>query len=209
MTHYLFTLPAPCVVDTLSSLIDKNAEFCFFATFLALGLKWDMGNSLDWDSVVEDLGPRLYRYFCFRFSNELADDLTQETLVRLVRKVEEGKFDAQKGTLKMLGFGIAHYVALESQKLERHDSIEEWQEVLPSSLDLEQLTIDKDMVHKLREHLHALPDLEHQVLALLVDQGLTLNEISLILQIPEGTIKSHVFRAKKRLLKMFQMESVV
>jgi RNA polymerase sigma-70 factor (ECF subfamily) len=123
--------------------------------------------------------------------------------------VEEGKFDAQKGTLKMLGFGIAHYVALESQKLERHDSIEEWQEVLPSSLDLEQLTIDKDMVHKLREHLHALPDLEHQVLALLVDQGLTLNEISLILQMPEGTIKSHVFRAKKRLLKMFQMESVV
>ncbi len=165
--------------------------------------------NIDWDDIIDDLGPRLYRYFCVRFNSEQADDLTQETLIRLVRKVNEGKFDPNRGSLKMLSFGIAHYVALESKQLDQHDSIEDWQDGLADQHDLEAVTITNNMASKLREKLHLLSSIEQQILSLFVDEELTLHEISIILQIPEGTIKSHIFRAKKKLIQMVQKEGVV
>lgn len=164
---------------------------------------------LNWDKIVEDIGPSLYKYFCVRFNNEQADDLTQETLIRLVRKVEEGKFDPSKGTLKMLGFGIAHYVALEVNQLVRHDSIEDWQDSLDSEVNLEQITITKDAALKVRDKIKKLSNIEQQILSLFVDEELTLSEISLITQTPEGTIKSHIFRAKKKLIALIQKENVL
>lgn len=168
-----------------------------------------MGNHLDWDKVVEDLGPRLFRYFCVRFSNEQADDLTQETLIRLVRKVEDGKFDPDKGTLKMLGFGIAHYVALESKQLDHHDPLEDWDETLSADIDLEKIMIMKDAALKVRELMKNLSGSEQQVLSLFVDEDLTFSEISAVLQMPEGTIKSHIFRAKQKLVTLIHKENVL
>lgn len=165
-----------------------------------------MEKRLDWDGIVEDLGPRLFRYFCVRFSSEQADDLTQETLIRLVRKVDEGKFDPHKGTLRMLGFGIAHYVALESRQLCSHDPIEDWQDTLWSEVDLENVTITKDSAHRVRQYIKNLSAVEQQILSLLIDEDLTSNEISKILQMPDGTVKSHIFRAKKKLVHLIHTE---
>ena len=168
-----------------------------------------MENHLNWDSIVEDLGPRLYKYFCVRFTKEQADDLTQETLIRLVRKVEENKFDPQKGTLKMLAFGIAHYVALESKQLDHHESIEEWQDSLFDEQNIEQTFISHETAYKVREQMKKLSNIEQQILALFIDDELALNEISMILSIPEGTIKSHIFRAKMKLISLIQKESIL
>lgn len=168
-----------------------------------------MENQLDWDNVVEDLGPRLFKYFCVRFSNEQADDLTQETLIRLVRKVDEKKFDPDKGTLKMLGFGIAHYVALEAKQLDIHDSIDDWQDSLVSEENIEQVIITNEIALNVRVQMKNLSNIEQQVLSLLVDEELSLVEIGMILQAPEGTIKSHVFRAKKKLIALVQKENLI
>lgn len=168
-----------------------------------------MENQLNWDSVVEDLGPRLYKYFCVRFTKEQADDLTQETLIRLVRKVEENKFDPEKGTIRMLAFGIAHYVALESKQLDHHESIEEWQDSIFDDQNIEQTIITYETASKVREQMKKLSSLEQQTLSLFIDDELSLNEISKILRMPEGTIKSHIFRAKKKLISLIQKESVL
>ncbi|MCB0368952.1 MAG: sigma-70 family RNA polymerase sigma factor, partial [Bdellovibrionales bacterium] len=142
--------------------------------------------------------------------NEQADDLTHETLIRLVRKAHNGEFDHQRGTLKMLGFGIAHYVALETRKLNlNQESIDDWQDFIIDDVDLEQAAITKDVALKVREKIKFLSDIEQQVISLFVDEELTTNEIALITQIPQGTIKSHIFRAKKKLIEMIQKESVL
>lgn len=168
-----------------------------------------MEDHLDWDNVIEDLGPRLFKYFCSRFTKEQADDLTQETLIRLVRKVEENKFDPKKGTLNMLAFGIAHYVALESNQVDQHVSIDEWQDSLLDEFNIEDTIISYDIAFKVREQMKKLSSIEQQTLSLLIDDELALNEISLILRIPEGTIKSHIFRAKKKLILLIQKESLL
>ncbi len=69
-----------------------------------------------WSNLIENLGPRLYRYFCSSFSRDIADDLVQETLIRLYQKTIDHSFDEQKGTLTCYAFGIAHYVRLEKMK---------------------------------------------------------------------------------------------
>ncbi len=164
---------------------------------------------MDWDKVIEDIGPRLFKYFCVRFSSEQSDDLTQETLIRLVRKVEDKQFNPDKGTLKMLSFGIAHYVALEAKQLDTHDSIEDWSDSLVCEYDLEQLVISQDMIRRVYQHIKKLTNIEQQVLALVVNDELTLVEIAKILSIPEGTIKSHLFRAKQKLIILIQKEKLL
>ncbi len=173
-----------------------------------------MEMSVNWDKVVEDIGPRLFRYFCVRFSKEQSDDLTQETLIRLVRKVENKQFNPDKGTLKMLSFGIAHYVALEAKQLEAkqleaNDSIDDWADSLVSDVDLEQLVISQEMVHRVRQHIKNISDIEQQVLSLFIEDELTIVEIGKILKVPEGTIKSHIFRAKQKLVNLIQKENLL
>jgi RNA polymerase sigma factor (sigma-70 family) len=166
-----------------------------------------MPYEVNWDDLVEDLGPRLYRYFCVRFSREQADDLTQETLIRLVRKVEEGKYDPERGNLSMLGFGIGHFVALEAKQHHTHEPIEDYESVLVANEDIEYQFITKDLALKVKEKIQGLSNIEQQIFSLLVDEELKLADIALIVGMPEGTVKSHVFRAKQKLLKMIQEES--
>lgn len=164
-----------------------------------------MLNEVDWNQTVADLGPRLYRYFCVRFSDEQADDLTQETLIRLVRKVRSGAWRAEQGNLRMFAFGIAHYVALESLPTRILGSLDEVGEDLASdSTNLEDWVISQDQARKVKEHMNSLSPVEQQVLALLVDEEMILAEIAVILGCPEGTVKSHVHRAKKKLMEKFR-----
>lgn len=162
--------------------------------------------SLDWDAVVEDLGPRLYRYFNVRFSPELADDLTQETLIRLVRKTQEGKFDPTLGTLKMLGFGIAHYVALEARRDFLEESLDEHADSLVGDTTLEERTLTKGQAARVRDKIKFLSAIEQQVFALAVDEEFQLADIARLLQLPEGTVKSHLFRSKNKLFKLLTEE---
>lgn len=168
-----------------------------------------METSVNWDKVVEDIGPRLFRYFCVRFSKEQSDDLTQETLIRLVRKVEDNQFNPDKGTLKMLSFGIAHYVALEAKQLEPNDSIDDWADTLVSDVDLERTVISQEMIRRVRQHIKSLSDIEQQILSLFIDDELTIFEIGKILKVPDGTIKSRIFRAKQKLVNLIQKENLL
>lgn len=161
-------------------------------------------DATDWDEVVEDLGPRLYRYFCLRFSPETADDLTQETLVRLVRKFRDGKFDPERGSLRMLGFGIAHYVALESRRESPEEDLAEVAETLVGDTRLEERVSARFEVARLRECIQRLTDVEQQVLSMALEEELPLADIARLLRIPEGTVKSHLFRSKKKLGKFLQ-----
>ena len=178
----------------------------FDATFCSAVPKRGMADALDWDKIVEDLGPRLFRYFCVRFSDELADDLTQETLLRLVRKVQDGKFDPERGSLRMLGFGIAHFAALEASGITHMENLEDHADVLASDENLEQLTIDRDMAGRVRANFAILSPIEQQILSLIVDEEIHLKEVAMILHIPESTVKSHVFRAKRKLTLKIQQE---
>ncbi len=158
-----------------------------------------MAIEIDWNAVAALLGPRLYNYFRRRGFIAQAADMTQETLLRLLEKAEFGEYNPNKGRLDQFAFGIARFVALEQRK--RHPEL---------MLDLESVAvadeekIESDMQTQqyttaLRAAIGELTEAQQDVLWLILDEDLKLDEIALILEIPLGTVKSHVHRAKEQL----------
>lgn len=158
---------------------------------------------MDWNAVVDALGPRLYRYFCGAFLPAIAEDLVQETLLRLVRAARSGTFDPEKGTLTMLAYGIANNVRRETLR-----STGRYLALLTRAAAEPPPGGDphSDAGARLRSSLTVLGDTERQVLLLLIDEELSLTEISSLLDIPVGTLKSYIHRAKHKLRAFFDAE---
>jgi len=161
---------------------------------------------VDWDATVDVLGPKLFRYFCARVHQAHAADLVQETLLRLVQKVDAGQFDPGRGPIVAYAFGIAHFVYKESVKARRLEIVTTVDDAgvaaVASSAPLSDAVAEEHaMTASLRRAISALPDAEQNIITLLLDRDLTLPEIAIIVGMPVGTVKSHIHRAKENLKK--------
>lgn len=156
-------------------------------------------NEIDWDDAVGRLGPPLFSYFRASFPKSIADDLVQETLIRLVRKTRSHEYQSQLGTLKSYAYGIAHFVRLEalraSSKIQYLPDFWDRDLETPESESPDQIVL----VRQLRKAISKLPETQCQIVLLTLDRDLTLPEIAQILSIPLNTIKSHIHRAKAQL----------
>ena len=170
----------------------------------------DIGTSIDWGSIVESLGPRLYRYFCSRFEDVVADDLTQETLVRLVDKFNKGHFDDSRGTIEMFAFGIARFVRLEELKKKNHSYLnEENENSSPDENSLVENFEKASEINLLKSGIAALGEPQQEIMLLMVDKEWNFNEIAKHMEMPLGTIKSHVHRAKKNIFEFISVKKGV
>lgn len=160
-----------------------------------------------WDAIVENLGPHLFRYFMARFNHEQSADLTQETLIRVVQKTKAGQFDPARGNLRMYAYGIAHFVALEAQKLPRLDAGGDFDRA--GDGDLERDAIERQKSAHLRQALRQLDPVQVQIVSLMIDEELTLAQIGILLNMPEGTVKSQVYRAKERLREILSAKESI
>ena len=170
-------------------------------------------DGIDWDEVVEDLGPALFRYFVAAgFSRASASDGVQETLLRLVRLAKEGEYDPKRGSPRMLAFGIARLVKHELyRKVGEHDLYGDPKEFAEhagsaSAFDPTRVPTATDAVYaeredakRLREVIGTLEYPVREIFFLLVDEELKLEEIAGILSIPVGTVKSHIHRGKEKI----------
>lgn len=162
---------------------------------------------MDWNAVVAELGPRLLRYFRgAAFTPEEAADLVQETLIRLLHKVEAGSFDASRGSLAMYAFGVAHFVRLEARKKTRPCPEPETFEAREAHEDSEAMLIQHETRQRLRRALAQLASPQQDIFLLMIDAELTLEQAGAVLRLPLNTVKSHVHRGKARLRELLADE---
>jgi RNA polymerase sigma-70 factor (ECF subfamily) len=141
--------------------------------------------------------------FMLRLSgrSDVAEDMVQEAFVRVIRNIE--RFDARFRFSTWL-FTIArrlyvnhmqkHRPAPDSDRvLEADDPGESpgWHSARGESLRRLRGVID--------EALRALTPLQREVILLFHQQGWSITEIGLHLAMPEGTVKSHLHRARRRM----------
>ncbi len=157
-------------------------------------------SDIAWSQVVRELSPGLLSYFQVVFPREIAADLVQETLLRLVMKVRGGSFQPTVGSLRMYAYGIARLVRLEGRRSEGRVL----HVVDPDQVADERAGAEGDQKRLLRRAIARLKGLEQEVILLLVDRDLTLAEIAALLDVPVGTVKSHVHRAKENLKDMLR-----
>ena len=157
---------------------------------------------MDWNFLVAQLGPRLYRYFHFHGCGDESSDLVQKTLLKLVEKVEDGTWSSDKGSAQQYAFGIALNLKRDWRRFEKKRP-ELWDHTVEGVA--QEIPFPMPISSKL---LGVLSEQDKETLSLSLDAGFTHSEIAEIFGLPLGTIKSILLRAKAKLLKHIQSQEL-
>jgi RNA polymerase sigma-70 factor (ECF subfamily) len=133
-------------------------------------------------------------------SDDAAADLSQDTWMRVLRGVATLRDPAR---LRPWLFGIARRVAMD--RLRR-----QYASPLAAEADLDELPaaesdpgLESDLAW-LEAEVASLPIRERETLALFYLRELTIEEIAASLDVPAGTVKSRLFRARRMLKQQMQ-----
>jgi RNA polymerase sigma-70 factor, ECF subfamily len=169
------------------------------------------GDAPSWEELVRRHARRVYN-LCYRFTgnSSAAEDLSQEVFLRLFRTLasyrpEQGAFPTwlTSVTRNLL---VDHYRRTRRDRLT--DSIDDEatapriQDKRSSTRTPDKLAEDSELGAQVQEGLAKLsPDLREAVI--LRDlHGLDYSEIRIVLQVPEGTVKSRINRGRIELARI-------
>ena len=136
-----------------------------------------------------------------------AEDVVQEALMRGYRGIKRFRGDCPLRiwlSRIVVRVAINHHRSLarrlkrwvffaDLQAVYEDGSVQEFEPPDPAGM------FDREAMLDMRKHLNRLPDEFRMPLVMLAVDGLTIPEIAAILEIPEGTVKSRIFYARKRL----------
>jgi RNA polymerase sigma factor (sigma-70 family) len=146
--------------------------------------------------------PLIHRYVVRRIGREAADDLVAETFLAAFGK--RRRYDPSYSDARPWLYGIATNLVGQHRREEnrqyriRHAAIAE----LDVPGHAERVTADvtaRAMRSQLTAALAGLPDAERDVLVLIAWEQLTYDEAARALEIPVGTVRSRLSRARARL----------
>ncbi|MEM9532182.1 MAG: sigma-70 family RNA polymerase sigma factor [Pseudomonadota bacterium] len=147
---------------------------------------------------------RLVWHIVLRMTGSEADaaDLVQEVFLCVFRKLAQYRFDASLAT--WIG-RIAYSVAVRFLERKRPTA---------ANLDLDELAGSEAEPHRLAERsdaqatvelaLEALPPVPRTIVSLYHLRGLDLAEIARLTDLPVGTVKSHLHRARRRMRQLLE-----
>ena len=137
-----------------------------------------------------------------RLLNEqnLAEEVVQEVFFRLWDTPE--KFDAARGSLRSYLIAQCHGRSVDlirSEQSRRQREVKEHRQRAEAGYDVEHEVWDLAVAEHVREALVDLPDDERKAIELAYFRGHTYREVALILNQPEGTVKSRIRAGMRRM----------
>lgn len=130
---------------------------------------------------------------------EEARDATQEAFFKAYRSLKTFKPGAKFSTWI---FAIAYHACCDRLSRSKRYSNEEFPERADAAPGPEQVAVAGDEARRLRAAIERLPEKYRTVITLYHLQGKQYDEIAAVLQVPIGTVKTHLFRAKDLLRKL-------
>jgi len=133
-------------------------------------------------------------------------ELCQETFLRVHRSLHQYRFDAPlKAWIGQVAWSIARR-HLERKRIPLVDAVDEDGASLLDNIgdghDLEDAIGDGQVQARLHAAIERLPPLQRTILTLYHLDEVPIGEIAGITGLAEGTIKSHLFRSRKRLREL-------
>lgn len=152
-------------------------------------------------ALYQQVEGRVYAFALSRLGNaEAAQDLLHEVLLTVWRRA--GSFQGRSRPLTWI-LGIAHHKIIDALRKSNR-----WQEEPPDETAVDtgapnpfEAVADDQRRSAIRGALEKLSDQHRQVIHLAFFEDLPYTEIARILEIPEGTVKTRMFHAKKTLQK--------
>ena len=141
-----------------------------------------------------------------------AEDIVQEALMRAYRGIKRFRGDCPLRiwlSRIVVRVAINHHRSLvrrlkrwvffaDLEAVHEDGSVQEFEPPDPRWI------FDREALLDIRKHVNRLPDDFRMPLVMLAVDGLTIPEIAAILEIPQGTVKSRIFYARKRLKDTLQ-----
>jgi len=133
---------------------------------------------------------------------DLAEEILQEVILRLWNSPE--RFDSERGSLRAFLLAQVHGRSvdlLRSESSRRRREEREARESTAFGDDIEREVIDLTVSEKVKEVVAGLPTDERQAIELAYFGGHTYRQVAVLLDTPEGTIKSRIRSGLRRLRK--------
>lgn len=165
-----------------------------------LAVRCQLGEPAAFEELVALLHLRLWGYLVRLVGDRtVAEDALQETWLRVLRGVSRLR---ERDRLFSWVFGIARRVAMDGLRRRRVvvDLDDAAVQQLAAAEEPDELEDQSLLVH---EGLLELPLLEREVLTLFYLEELSLRQVSEVVGVPEGTVKSRLFRARRMLHERF------
>ena len=122
-----------------------------------------------------------------------AEEVTQEVFLDLWRKPE--KFDARRGTLRSFLLARTHGKSVDvvrSEEARKRREERTTREAATASYDIDHEVWDMAVADQVKDALGALPDELRRPIELAYFGGRTYQEVAVMLDQPEGTVKSRI-----------------
>ncbi len=136
---------------------------------------------------------------CRRYTSNLSDakDMLQNTYIQIFKNLK--KFDPNKGHLDAWLAKIAINEALQLLRKRKTQLIKEAHSAEQFELSATPSILEKLQADDVLQLLHEIPEIYRVVFNLNIVEGFSHQEIAELLDIPIGTSRSHLSRAKKAL----------
>ncbi len=166
----------------------------------------------EFSSLIDEYGNSIYR-FCqgMTYTVEDAEDLYQQTFLTAFEK--RHKIDKSNNPKAYLMTIASNLWKSHKSSYARHERIaptvsydDMEHEVPDDSADIDESIIRSDEEQMLRNNIDRLPEKLKQVVVMFYSSELSIEDISKVLHIPKGTVKSRLHNAKEQLRIMMERE---
>ena len=156
---------------------------------------WREGDEAAGVALLERSFPRLYRFFRNKLEGDVRD-LVQQTLMRCVADRDRFRGEAQFSTFV---YSIARFVLLEHLRAQRREFDPLTQSAIDLNPSLSEVAASSQLRGRLLEAMRRIPLDLQTIVELHYWEGLSGPQIALALEIPEGTVRSRLRRAREAL----------
>jgi len=153
--------------------------------------------------LVEQFEGPLYRFFyCDHRDHHLAQEQTAETFGQLVKSLTSKSSEC--GNLRAYVFGTARHVQLRRirQRLRERTPLAEAPEMSDPGPSPETVAADREELVRVLMAIGSLEEPQRKVLLLRFVEDCSIEEVAEALQMPVGTVKSHIHRGRARLTQL-------
>jgi len=175
------------------------------------------GDNEAFRDVIEQ-NKRLVSHIVFRMVRIESDreDLCQEVFIRVYQNISSFKFKSKLSTwIARIAFNTCGNY-LEKRRLPLYDDISSENAGIETTPDVSLLPDEmaemRDLSKRLRSEIDSLPPQFGTIITLYHIDEMSYREIGDVMSLPEGTVKSYLFRArrllKERLLSKYRMEDL-
>jgi RNA polymerase sigma-70 factor (ECF subfamily) len=150
------------------------------------------------EKAVELYGTKVFRLVLSMTANAArAEEVSQDALLKVWQALDS--FDPRRSSIGTWIYRIARNTAL------THLRSESYRRTLPLEVAVEpsHTPVDDD----LRDLVALLPEDLREVVVLYYYQERSVDDVATMLELPAGTVKSHLFRARKMLAEKLQGET--